>query len=559
MTEQDDDIVSVCNNIKSNICSKVSIDNFSKVTPQIIADCGPLKKKELAKHLLNLIASCDQYDHIMPDGDNIAVRVNFNQTEFENDIKELIENGIKGHISPSNSVNLNSISSNILSITSQLNELKSCVDDIKTSTIYIPHETESKFTEQPSLHAQADENITPSDILCYDEYKNDFVSDSATLSELKQYLDSDQCIFSHENGHSVSAFGERYRYTGSKSNDKSDTPIPEKINKIVCKINSDFNCNVNSVLVNKYTGRDSFLPEHSDDEASIDPESCIYTLSLGHTRTVIFSNKYSKVESKVSVEDNSLYVMSRDSQNFFRHRIDKEVVPEDSTRYSLTFRCLSNKYRRSTIIIGDSLSSQFKFGEGEGTFGRGLPGKVVKSSKLSDIRPTDCLSYSNVVIQCGINDLRQGINQTASAVNNKFNILKDKITTMLQLKDKINIFICPILPTRSVYYNQRVVTFNRLIRSQIVNQNYRCSLLDVSSFCDATYKTDLLDPSFCRSQGDPVHLNSLGTRKLAGIIKTAIFLKYNSGKGSRISSTRPYASAVRDGRQWPRLAGTPSP
>ena len=547
--------------IESKLCSALGKADLLYVSPNDIKSSNKIGKLSLGEDILSFIKLITDVC--------VSNNINFIKSSVSNtsEIRELtssIKEDLEKLSHDQNLVTdiekyLKLNSESLTSITSEINNLKSYVqslDAIKMSTVYMPSEFESTVTEPPS--SQVDVNITASDILCYEDYKNDFLCDGATLSELKQYL-SKECLFSEENGHSVSAFGERYSYTGSKSTTKTDTPIPGVINKIVDKINTDFKCNVNSVLVNKYTGKDSYLPKHSDDEASIDPESCIYTLSLGETRTLVFSNKYTEVESKLSVETNSLYIMSRQSQNHFAHKIDKEVVPENSTRYSLTFRCVGNKFRRSTIIIGDSLSSNFKFGEGQGTFGRGLPGTVVKASKLADIRPTDCLSYSNVVIQCGINDLRKGNNQRVAAASTIFNVLKEKVTTILKLKENINIFISPILPTRLVHYNQRVVTFNRLIRSQIIDQHYRCSLLDVSSFCDATYRTDLLDSSFCRSEGDPVHLNSLGTRKLAGIIRKAIFLKYNSRKGGRISSTRPYASAVSDGRQWPRLTGTPQP
>ena len=131
MTELDDDIVSVCNAIKSNICSKASVNDFSQITPQIIADCGPLKKKDLAKHLITLISSCDQYDHMTRGDENIAVSINFDQAEFENNIKELIENNIKGIISPSDMENNFVSNSSISNIEQQLLSLQASVDGLR--------------------------------------------------------------------------------------------------------------------------------------------------------------------------------------------------------------------------------------------------------------------------------------------------------------------------------------------------------------------------------------------------------------------------------------------
>ena len=136
----------------------------------------------------------------------------------------------------------------------------------------------------------------------------------------------------------------------------------------------------------------------------------------------------------------------------------------------------------------------------------------------------------------------------------KYGKFKDKITAISKLKKNINIFICPILPARSSVYNARAIKFNKLIYSQIIDQNYfRCSIIDVTSLCDSTYRTDLLDTYY--SRGDSVHLNHRGTRKLAMIIKDSIYVRYNSGKGSRIDSKKPYNVALQDGL---RGSGTPA-
>ena len=157
---------------------------------------------------------------------------------------------------------------------------------------------------------------------------------------------------------------------------------------------------------------------------------------------------------------------------------------------------------------------------------------------MRHIRPTDCLSYANVVILCGINDLREGqyIRTCDIDVNKTFSVFKEKITEISRIKKNINIFISPILPSRSAIYHARAVRFNSLIFSEIIDKGYyRCSILNVSSMCDSSYRTDLLDTSY--SRGDVVHLNDRGTRKLAMLIKDCIFRKYNSSKGSRIDST----------------------
>ena len=153
---------------------------------------------------------------------------------------------------------------------------------------------------------------------------------------------------------------------------------------------------------------------------------------------------------------------------------------------------------------------------------------------------------------CGINNIREGTgrhrqNTADIDVDQTFKTFKGKIDLMCKLKKNINVFISPILPTKSTLYNVRAVKFNNLICREIMEQNYyKCTLLDVSSFCDSTCATDLLDHSL--SRGDLVHLNHNGTRKLATIIKDSIYRKYNSGKGSRTNSRKPYSVALQEGQ-----------
>ena len=100
---------------------------------------------------------------------------------------------------------------------------------------------------------------------------------------------------------------------------------------------------------------------HSDNEVNIDPESVIVSVSLGEQRTINFSHK-SKQQSLV-LKDGSVYVMSRISQEVWKHGIDPVVdntgsSSTDSTkgtgiRYSLTFRHITPFYKNSSVIIGE--------------------------------------------------------------------------------------------------------------------------------------------------------------------------------------------------------------
>ena len=70
---------------------------------------------------------------------------------------------------------------------------------------------------------------------------------------------------------------------------------------------------LNQILVNKYSGPDALLPKHSDNEYDINPDSEIFTVSIGDTATVKFT---STKNCELSVEGRILYSMKRSSQNY---------------------------------------------------------------------------------------------------------------------------------------------------------------------------------------------------------------------------------------------------
>ncbi|KAL5259238.1 hypothetical protein ACHWQZ_G009629 [Mnemiopsis leidyi] len=220
--------------------------------------------------------------------------------------------------------------------------------------------------------------------------------DTTTSDHILTFLESQSHAFKTEGGHSVLAFGAPYSYNGSKLLSKSgDTPptIPEPIKPLIDKLNglqSDlyyknhpehkhqnlpgYVPKINSCLVNRYEGPHSYLPLHSDDEVTIDPESSIFTVSLGESCTVKFIEQNSEETFHVACPPMSLYHMTRKSQDHFRHCIDEGSVTQ-GIRYSLTFRSVNWTNRNSTCIVGDSNTGLLRFGENSrSSFGTLMPG-----------------------------------------------------------------------------------------------------------------------------------------------------------------------------------------
>ncbi len=203
-----------------------------------------------------------------------------------------------------------------------------CLDyDVSSPAVFCPPDTTPSSSELHTPHGQ----LAVSDMI------TNFVQPQEA-DDLTSFFSS--CQFKPENGHSVISFGVPYEYTGSKSS-SNVPPIPnqlgplfEKINEIQTKL---FRANypqqshltppvVNSCLVNKYDGPESYLPQHSDKEVTIHPESSVFTLSLGETCDLKFIERESGTEQTVTCSDRMLYHMNRRSQEVFEHLIEKGSV-----------------------------------------------------------------------------------------------------------------------------------------------------------------------------------------------------------------------------------------
>ena len=395
--------------------------------------------------------------------------------------------------------------------------------------------------------------------------------DENTTNSLMDFLQKSE--FKSENGRSTLSFGEPYTYTGSKSSRDTATSFPAVLQPVVDKINKLqkdlFYANhpdlkkhenrhpaplVNSCLVNRYIGQDSFLPSHSDNEITIHPESSIFTLSLGESAVV----KFSEIDSEhatangtdITADHRSLYHMTRKSQDFFRHAIDKGSIA-NGTRFSLTFRSVSWKNRNSSCIIGDSNTGMLNFGtDKRSTFGELMPGQKYWAPCIKDIKPESCISYSNVVILCGINDIKKAEVNCLNDTRDLGNLLIDKIKQIKQLNPKCYVSVCPLLPTKSRDLNQKVNFFNYVLASNIASMGPGVQCVEgFHGFAehDGTL-VGRLSKTLDRHGGlDMLHLNPFGARVLAGLIKRCIFFRLNRGVDRRRGPSnrvngRPFSS-----------------
>ena len=261
---------------------------------------------------------------------------------------------------------------------------------------------------------------------------------------------------------------------------------------------------------------------HSDDENTIVADSEIITLSIGGSRTVSFQPKHSESSpsQNLLVSHNSLYVMTRKSQNWFRHGIPPPLPTEEvDERFSLTFRCLKKQFCRSVILIGDSNTKAVNFGSGFGKFGQSFPGKRVRAAKIKDIEPSDCTGFANVFLMCGTNDLRCENISHVSEIKNLVDVLKEKLILVKQLCPESKVFVVPVLPSKIPQMNKNICLFNSLVDKMLYSNFPDIWFEGIYSFVD---RQGMLSDKL-RRPNDDIHLGPRGIAKLVTYLKICIY------------------------------------
>jgi hypothetical protein len=229
--------------------------------------------------------------------------------------------------------------------------------------------------------------------------------------------------------------------------------------------------------------------------------------------------------------------MTRRSQEHFRHCITEgEINGQD--RYSLTFRSVSFRNKNAACIIGDSHTGGLKFGSDvKKSFGHWMPGKQYFAPVVDKIDPYVTCGYRNVVLLCGINNLRNPEIKTAADIRrNVFTPFVRKIEAIQAINPKAHVYICPLLPTKLAELNRKVICFNQMIINELIPSNFGVTLVDgLGDFCDST---GLLSEQFSRNRTqnqrpDFLHLNWRGTAKLGVLIRNTVLTRLNGGIDKR--------------------------
>ena len=428
-------------------------------------------------------------------------------------------------------------------------------------------------TEPISTHPDhvltMDHNIPP-----VSSYSDNFIP-SNECTELFDYLNT-LSSYKQERGRSTIKFGEKYAYNGSRED--SIVEFPPLVQKVLDNLNQNFVKDdvplLNSCLVTKYTGPNSFIPEHSDNERAIHSDSSICTLSLGHDTTVRFRDVHTGSVQEQVVKAGSLYEMTRSSQDLFRHSIAKNsALSGTETRFSLTFRSLHWRNNNSTVVIGDSNTGGLnfsKFGRDapsnhNGTFGNAMPGKRVAAFTVDQLDPFKCTGFNNIVVHCGVNSIRGADVSTEEQVKDIYVDFKTKISDIVTVNKRARLYVSTLLPTKCENINKKVKMFNDLVINDLPRSFKDIRIINhYSRFANVA---GLLTPGLSRefnSHGEPdlLHINAAGLRLFSFAVKNALFLRKRSqergtveGAGGREQQDgRSYSSVVRNpsrrGGRW---------
>ena len=188
----------------------------------------------------------------------------------------------------------------------------------------------------------------------------------------------------------------------------------------------------------------------------------------------------------------------------------------------------------STVIVGDSNTKHLKFGSGQGTFGKWMPGRRVEALHIEEIPdPANIGPYRNIVIHTGVNNIKS---QTRKSNKTLLNELEMKCNGIHDIYPRARVYISLLLPTKLSSLNYRINELNNMI----LDMAYKCKYIRVIDNSLLGGYDGYLREEFgrwnvnegCPNSTDVVHLGKIGLRKFGYKIKMSIInMKNNKFNG----------------------------
>ena len=187
--------------------------------------------------------------------------------------------------------------------------------------------------------------------------------------------------------------------------DSTDGPVvlnPHDLNgfphiqSLLNKINTEYNCELNSVLISRYKCGEAGIRYHDDDEVSMDPSQPICVVSIGVKRRIEFALQQADLrKSKFSLNpsDRSIYAMLPGCQTHFLHRVrrNKNIRGE---RYCLSFRTFIPEAERSSAIQTPMPVKNLLQHFNSDTTSHSTPDQKTDITDLSEEAPTQTTGHS---------------------------------------------------------------------------------------------------------------------------------------------------------------------
>lgn len=130
------------------------------------------------------------------------------------------------------------------------------------------------------------------------------------------------------------------KYDRSEEEKKPTNPWTPELFAIKERIEKEFGCQFNGVLLNLYRNHNDSVAWHRDKESRYGKRPVIASISLGQTRNFDFRKKdHHASKYSLPLPHGSLLIMKGDLQENWEHRIAKSIVPMKE-RINLTFRLI---------------------------------------------------------------------------------------------------------------------------------------------------------------------------------------------------------------------------
>ncbi len=144
----------------------------------------------------------------------------------------------------------------------------------------------------------------------------------------------------------------------------------------------------------------------------------------------------------------------------------------------------------------------------------------------------------------GTNDMKKDALYTEAGLRNLLTIYRRKLEQIRSLNPRCQLFIVPIVPSRTHKNTRKINFFNNLIVNELVQYIPRLYIASgLEELCD---EQGTLARKFDNHDRTGLHLNSKGVSVVVQRIKQCIF---QVKRGNKVQSNRLYSSALITGRR----------